>query len=135
MSLGSAVTQQLLSLDAVTAVIAHRLYPVYDPQVNKVYPQAVYKIESVSTLNCNDGPTGNQSCDYVISVIGETYADADNVAAVILTALDGSSGTWSGTKIQGVFLKPDGVSDDIVTEPQTEEILFYLKEMSFSVMA
>ena len=133
MNIAPAITTQLLNTSGVTAIVGTRIYPEYDRQADKVYPLAVYKVENVTTYMSNQGPTGFETADYVIAVIGETYADADAVASAIQTALDGSRGTWSGVTIQGVFLKDDGVSDDVVTEPQTEEILFYTKELTFSV--
>ena len=133
MNIAPAITNQLLGTSGVTAIVGTRIYPEYDRQADKTYPLAVYKVENVTTYMANDGPTGFETGDYVIAAIGETYADADAVASAIQSALDGARGTWSGVTIQGVFLKDDGVSDDVVTEPQTEEILFYTKELTFSV--
>ena len=133
MDIPTALAGQLLATPGVTNLIAQRVYPSYDKANDKTYPLAVYKVEGVSTLQTSEGPTGNQSGDFVVAAIGETYADAAAVAKAILAALDGQGGTWSGLIVQGVFLKEDGISDDVVTEPQTEEILYYVKEMTFEV--
>ena len=133
--IAAALVSKILATTAVTNLIDDRIYAAYDRLENKVYPLAVYKVEEVSTLNCNDGPTGNISGDFQIACIGESYSDADALATALLTALDGASGTWAGLQVQGVFLKENGISDDILTEPQTEEILYFIKELNFTVMA
>lgn len=132
-SLAGSIVGQLLATSGVTDVIATRLYPDYDKQANKVYPLAVYKIENVTPLIANDGPTGSESADFIIAAIGELYADANAVVVAMQTALQGARGVWSGLTIQGIFLKEDGISDDVITEPQTEEILYYVKELTFEV--
>ena len=133
MNIAPAITTQLLGTSGVTAIVGTRIYPEYDRQINKTYPLAVYKVENVTTYMANQGPTGFETADYVIAAIGETYADADAVASAIQTALDGQRGTWGNIVVQGVFLKQDGIADDVVTIPNTEEILLYTKELSFSV--
>jgi hypothetical protein len=132
-SIGPAILGKLLATAGVTTLVGNRIYPEYDFQRQKLYPLLVYKVENVTPLVANDGPSGAETADVVISCIGETYADADNVAFAVQTALDFESGTWAGMTVQGVFLKDDGISDDVVEEPQTEEILYYVKLLSFSV--
>ena len=131
--LAISIVGQLLATTGVTNIIATNLYPDYDKQANKVYPLAVYKIENVTSLTVNSGVNGSQSADFIVAAIGATYSDASAVAIAMQTALDGVSGVWSGVTVQGIFLKEDGISDDVITEPQTEEILYYVKELTFEV--
>jgi len=133
MSIAAAITQQLLATDPVTNLIEQRLYPQYNYQTMKVYPLAVYRVENVSPLICNDAPTGFETADYVVDCLGEKFADADAVADAIQTALDGARGTWSGMDIQGIFMKEDGRHSDTLSEPQTEQILYFIQTLTFNV--
>ena len=133
MSIGPAIVSKILATTSVTTLIGTRFYPGYDKINDKVYPLAVYKIENVTPILANDGPTGLETADVVIACIGSTPADSDAVATVIQAAMDGARGTWAGITVQGMFLKDDGISEDVITEPQTEEIIYFIKELSFTV--
>ena len=133
-SIGQAFIAQIQSIPAVTAQIAERVYPAYVYLADKTFPLAAYKIDNGTTSASYDG-TVNQlrSCNIVISCIGGTYAQADGLKEALLTAFDGTAGTWGTTVVQGCFLNEDGISEDTMTEPETEEILYYITEVTFLV--
>ena len=133
MSIGAAVAGQLQATDAVTRIIANRLYPENVRIADKVYPLCVYHVENDSSLMANDGPTGLKSANIIIAALDVTYRGAGMVADVIEDALDGARGVWSGVTIQGCFLEDDGARDDVVTDSSTQEILYYSKELTFLV--
>ena len=91
-------------------------------------------MENLTTTNTYDGtPCELQSADIVIACVATSYGSADQLCSTIVSALDGSAGTWSSMQVQGVFLHDDGIADDVVTEADTEEILFYVREATFQV--
>jgi len=131
--IADAIFSQVTSNGPVAALIGTRLYPEYDKQADKVYPLAVYKVENVTPLSTNTGSAGLESADVIIAAIAPKYADAATLARAIVNALDCQKGTWTGIVVQGCFLKDDGIADNVVTEPTTEEILYHVKEITFTV--
>jgi len=133
-SLAKAFIAQVAATSALTALIADRVYPEQAKIADKTFPLAVYKVENVSGTHTYDGTVNNlRSAHLVIACIAPDYADADAVATQFLASLDGTQGTWGSTSVQGCFLVDDGVQDDIVTEAETEEIAYYIKEITFLV--
>jgi hypothetical protein len=132
-SIEAAVVAKLLADGDIAALIVDRLFPEYDRQNNKDYPLAVYKVQNQTNLTANDGPTGLRNCDIVIAAIAETHEAATEIADALEAVLDSQKGVWSGITVQGSFLKEDGISDDVITEPQTEEILYFVRECSFNI--
>jgi hypothetical protein len=133
MSLPEQMYTKLSTTTAVSSLIGNRIYPEYDLSADKVYPLAVYKIENVTPQLASDGPTGLESADYIIAAISPTYGQAQQVARAIYNALEGYSVTTDDIQIQGCFLKDDGFTDNVMTEQESERILFYITEASFQV--
>jgi hypothetical protein len=131
--LGAAIVTKVTGDTTITAISGGRIYPEYVRMSDKRYPLCVYKIEQVTPLLSNSGPTGLESAEIVIACIANTYKQAAQLSAVVQASLDGSLGASWGTTIvmQGCFLKDDGISDSVVTDPETEQILYYVKELSF----
>ena len=130
--IATAIVSRLAAVPAVTGIIADRVYPDYVRQADKVYPLAVYsiKINPVATF---DGNPGIRYATLSLAAVDTTYEGASALAAAIETAIEGQSGTWDTIFVQGVFLQDNGISDDVVTEPTTEEILAYVKSMTFDI--
>jgi Protein of unknown function (DUF3168) len=134
MAIAEGFQSMIAAATAVTDIVADRVYPSVVKLADKVYPLITYKFDNTTTTNTYDGPVNPlRSCNIVLECIGNTYAEADELAAALLATMDGSSGTWGSTVVQGCFLNDDSVIDDVVTEPETEEILLYIKELSFLV--
>ena len=132
MSLNTALVSYLQADTALAALIVDRIYPEFDSPEDHLYPLAVYKLD-VTPLMANDGPIGLETATLTIAAIAPTYAQAKDVGSALQTALDGKRGTWSGVVVQGAFLNDDGVTDDVVTEPTTRQILYYIKELTFTI--
>jgi hypothetical protein len=133
MSLAETLTAKLTNDTAVNRYIGSRVYPEYDLSADHTYPLAVYKIESVSPQIASDGPTGLESCDFVVAVISDTYAQADQISRAVYGSLEGYATVYGDTIIQGAFLKDGGITDDVITDQSTEAILKYVKEINFQV--
>jgi len=124
---------KIAGTSAITTIVADRVYPQYARQADKVYPLLVYKIENVQPFMTAGGPSGVENADLVIACCGIKQADADATAAAVQLALNGSRGAWGTLTVQGCILKEDGVNDDVVTQPDSEEIIAYVKEVNFTV--
>ncbi len=131
--IAEALRWKILDNTTVAELVGDRLYPEYERQRNKVYPLLVYKVDNDGSLITNSGANGYASCIFEIAAVASAYATVDVLAAALVTALDGARGTWEGIKVQGVFLQDDGIDDDIVSDPATEEILFYVKNLRYDV--
>ena len=133
MSLGPAIVYKLSSDAGVSAIVVDRIYPQYVRENDRLYPMIVYKIDNVDPQMTHDGPNGLESADLTLAAIGMSQVDARLLAEAIQTSINGSRGVWGDLTVQGCFLKDDGINDDVITEPTTEEILAYVKELSFTV--
>jgi hypothetical protein len=131
---GSAIFSRLSTDTNISALVGNRIYPQYVREVDKVYPELIYKVEQDTADLCYDGPTGLQTCTLNVYVIGNPRQIVEPVANAVLTSLNGSLGQWgTHTYVQGCFIKDDGISDDIDTEQVDETIIAYIKELAFEV--
>lgn len=134
MSISAALTAYMNSTSSITNVIGSRCYPSYQLIADKTYPAAIYKVEDVSSIKSYGGEIQKtQSCQIVLDIIGATYAQADAACSAICNALDCFHGTWGTMPIQGCFLNDDGIIDDVATEAETEQIIFHIKQATFTV--
>lgn len=131
MTIADAVFNLLSNDPGVRPIVAARIYPNYNRQDDRIYPLLVYKIENESNYLTNDNAVSGASADIIIAAVTARYSDTAALARLILAAMDGAHGTWAGVKVQGIFSKDDAGTDDVVTEPTTEKILYYVKELSF----
>jgi hypothetical protein len=131
--IAQAILYQLANTSGVTDLIANRIYPNYDLQSDRQYPNAVYTIDSSPVL-AFDGPSGMNDGTLRIHVFSTTYSQTAQVAQAVVAALEFQSGTWVGVEVQGVFLLDEnGIQDFVVTEPTTEEVLFHGKTVTFEL--
>lgn len=135
MLIGPAMFDRLTADPTVSGIIGTRLYPAYNRESNKVYPLAVYKIENETDQMASTGPTGLVSVDVIIACIAPTYRQASKLSDAVKTALNGTSWTDSTNdlNVQGCFMADDGRRDDVITEPSTETILYYVSELTFNL--
>ena len=110
MSLAPAAVAKLLSVTAITALVANRVDPQYTREMDRVYPIIVYKVENVTPGMAHDGPTGLESAELVLACLGCTQKQADQLAAAVQTAMDGARGLWGTLNVQGCFLQDDGIT-------------------------
>jgi hypothetical protein len=132
MNIGPSLFSELTADTGVSGLIVDRVYPEWTREADKVYPLAVYTVETSPHLT-NDGPSGLIYSTITIAAIGQTYADADAVGSAILDALNGNRGTWGTVNVQGCFLHENGIDDKVITDPDSEAILFYSQELTFDV--
>ena len=132
MTLGEAFYDYLATVEAITDLIGDRVYPQYVKLADKTPPLIVYKLDNTTSIvTYSDGANALKSADIVITAVGKHYADAQAVADALVSALDGQSGTWGTVTVQGCFLHDDGISDDVITEPESEEVMYFVKELRY----
>jgi hypothetical protein len=132
--ISDAIFAQLTNDPAVGPLIGTRLYPQYDRQNSRTYPLCVYKFAKAPGGSTNQGPINLSSSVLIIAAIATTYIACETLANAIVACLDSARWTTGGTIVQGTFLKEgDGIDDDVVTDPTTEEILYHVKRISFDV--
>ena len=117
----------------MSALVSNRIYPDWARQQDKVYPLIVYMIEGVQAERAFDGAIGLESANVVIACVGTTYASAAAISDAVQAALDCQRGTWTGVVVQGCFLQDDGISDDVITVPQSEQITAYVRKLTFDI--
>jgi hypothetical protein len=132
MTIQEQIVSVLTTDSDVTNLIGNRVYPEYNLSADKVYPLAVYKVENVSPQIASDGPTGLESCDFIVAAISPTYGQAQTLARTIYNALEGYQIRTDSIQVQGMFLKDDGFSDNVQTEQESERILYYICEVSMT---
>jgi hypothetical protein len=130
--IATAVVSKLASVAGVTALIENRVYPSYDRQTDRTDPLAVYSLD-ITPITDFDGPTGVMTAVLEIAAIAETYAEAVALGKAIYAALEFQSGDWGGVTVQGCFMQDEGERDDKVTDPTSEEILFFVKSFRFDL--
>ena len=127
-----AIVEKLTTDPDVEQAIGGRIYPEYVKEADRVYPLVVMELQ-IGIAEGFDGPSGLEYAVAQIAAVAKSYSQAVAVAGLIKTALDGKSGTWADVEVQGAFLQPDGLKDDVVTDPKTEEILYYVRVLSFDL--
>jgi hypothetical protein len=130
--IAAAIAAKLASVTGVTSLIGRRVYPSYDKQANRTYPLAVYDLH-ITPVSAFDGPTTMTSAVLEIAAIAKTYGQAVTVGNAIYAALEYQAGTWGTVNVQGCFLQDDGIKDDKITDPTTEDILYYAKVFRFDL--
>jgi hypothetical protein len=131
--IGPAFVAQMATLSPVVALVSNRIYPENAKIADDIYPLIEYQISNVTTSSTYDGPANPlRSCNIVVTCIAQTYAAADALADAVL-ALDGTDGTWGDTTVQGCFLNEDSITDGVIQNAETEDIMLYTKELSFMV--
>lgn len=130
-SLAAALVAKLLSSESITDIVADRVYPQVAFLADRSYPMCVYKVDDITPTSTYGGPDRLTRCNVTIACVGRTYADADELAMTVVRELDGSASTWGTVEVQGCWLSDAGVTDDVITEPESEEIALYIRECDF----
>jgi hypothetical protein len=127
-----AIFNRLTTDSGVTNLIGTRVYPSYDRQSDRIYPLVTYKFD-ITPQAAFDGTAGIEYAVGKFAAVATTYAGATQVADALYNSLEARSGTWAGVVVQGCYLQENGISDDVVTDPTTEEILYYVKVLQFDI--
>lgn len=135
--IGEQLNARLSGSTTITNLVESRIYPLYIKQGDKEDPQLVYEIRDVDDLITHGGVNGLTSADATITCVGRTYAQAETLARAVKSLLNGDRGTWgsgdAAVAVQGCFLREDGVTDDVYVDPQTEQLIYHLKVLTFQV--
>ena len=101
----SAIRSILIADDTVKAITT-RVYPVALPQ-SPTYPLILYtKITGMRDHHLR-GPSGHAHPRLQIESWSKSYSEAKTLAAAIRKALDGYSGTASGTVIRSCLIESE----------------------------
>lgn len=128
-----SIKTQLAGNSGVRALVAARVYPDWARMQDKIYPLIVYEISGVQVLRGMDGPIGLESAVVTIAAVGKTYDEAVKVSDAVQDALDCQLGTWAGVVVQGCFLQDDGITDEVFTATNTEQITAYIRKLTFDI--
>ena len=101
-----AAIRSILINDATVKAITTRCYPVTIPQ-SPTYPLILYtKITGMRDHHLQ-GPSGHAHPRLQIESWSKSYSEAKTLAAAIRKALDGYSGTASGTVIRSCLIESE----------------------------
>jgi hypothetical protein len=142
MMIGPAIYQRLITDSAVTALLGTdptRIYPndikepdKFDAAGRALFPQASYTVKNPQFDVTYTHNSGLVYVDVEIMVAGLTYISCEQTAQAILSSIDQQGGTWGGTVVSAVFFEQ--WEDSTIIEPDTQAIMYYLKEMTFNVV-
>lgn len=106
MSVESALAVELQDIDAVSALIVDRVYPVAAPQTS-AQPFLTYRRVSGVVLYTHEGESSVQKAYFQISAVAETYAAVITLAAAVRAGLSGRRGLLgdSSVKASGIFFR------------------------------
>lgn len=92
---------EVLADAGISALIGTRYYPGVLPQ-KPTYPAVVAQVVSNVDEPTLDGVANIVRARVQINAWAETYASARSVVDSVRALLDGTTGTWSGTKVGSV---------------------------------
>jgi hypothetical protein len=99
-----AAIRSILSQDlTVAAIVSSRIFPNQIPQ-GEPMPAAAYKQLTGELDYENDGQDGLKHPRFEITAWSESYAQTKSLAAAIISALSGYSGTVDNITIRAIFL-------------------------------
>ena len=130
----AAAAAALLSSASVTALVGQRVWPQWAKQADVVYPYCIYNIDGVTPIGTySSGTNSLRSCTLSVACIAKTYGQAVGVSEAVLSTLDNADGVFGGVSVQGIFLNDDGISDDVLTESESETLVVQIRTLSFLV--
>jgi|SRR5665213_697314 len=129
--IGSALYSKLTTTAGIAALCGTNIYPNYIRESDQLYPQVVYDVGEIVEEVSFAGNVGIASAKAKITAVAKTYLACDALAKAIVAAIDEAAGTWAGTQINGVWL--EDVEEEIVHDPTTELILYFVKVVTFEV--
>lgn len=137
--IGPAIYQKLISDATVTNIIGTRIYPnfirepdKYDDEGSALFPQASYEVKNPQYDTTYTGNSGLVFADVTITVAALRYTQCETAAQSIVNSLDQQSGTWGGVQVSRVFFQD--MDDATVTDASSEQILYYVKDITFNVV-
>ena len=135
MRIDEALATKLNSTTAVNALVAGRIYPFRVRKANKTYPLIIYRFSRNRPCRTSAGPGNARFVQLELACVAASLADADTLADAVETALDGTRfSTWGTVTVQGCDLpEEEGIDDDQITDPSTEEIALYVKNFTFQI--
>ncbi len=98
---------------------------------DKSYPALVYECENLQSGHTYGGSDGLPEVTCRVIAVGESFDDADTLGSAIVTALDGTMGTWGTVVIRGCFLQE--LSEEHFVDTDMETILYFTKTAEFKV--
>ncbi len=120
MAVESAVVALLEATAGVTSLVGTRIYP-QDAPPDAALPYIVYRRglpnDRVPALS---GVTGLNRAELELFCVSTDYGVAKSVADAVRVGLDGKSGTYASTRLQGVFVE-DG-QDEFALQIQGGEV-------------
>lgn len=111
----SELRTHLLTESTITSLVGARIYPVLLPQA-PTFPAMTYQRVSGSRVQSLTGPSGMAHPRFQIDCWAQTYDGAKELAAAVMTELDGYRGTMGDTRVGGVIV----YGDRDIYEPDVE---------------
>lgn len=99
MSAGKALYGILTAASGVTSLVSTRIYPDMATQ-QAAYPFIVYSVTNTLPTDSKDGPSGLDEVEFSVLCYSNTYTQAQDIASAVRTALDRTSGSYSGITVQ-----------------------------------
>ena len=85
----------------VSDIVATRIFPDMADQ-NTAYPFIVYGVEGTEASDTKDGVSGLDSVNVAVMTYSNSYAQAQDIARKVRTALDRTGGTFEGVTVQSI---------------------------------
>lgn len=102
MSISSGLISYLEAQAAITTLVSERIYS--DLPQDPTYPAITYSIDGIrDTFTLNEGQTDFVGSDIQINAWATSQKDAEDLAAVIHTALKNLKGDMGGVIVHGFF--------------------------------
>jgi hypothetical protein len=98
---GKVIYNILSNAAPVSAIVANRIFPDLADQ-NTAYPFIVYGVEATDASDTKDGASGLDQVNVAVMVYSNSYAQAQDIARNVRTALDRTGGTFSGVTVQSI---------------------------------
>jgi hypothetical protein len=99
----SGLRAQLLTIDALTALIGRRVYPLVPPEDLSGYPCITYQVGSTTREYSNDSDVGLVTKRIIVNAFSPQYGEVQSIVVAIIDALSGWSGTLpDGTRVDSV---------------------------------
>ena len=130
--IANAIVWKLGNTSAISAVVSDRIFPHCVPMDINLMPQLVYEFKTPTSEINYAGATGLYSVELSVYCIAKTYADAQALARLVLTALQGQSGTWDDIAIDNVLYQ-DYAEDNSINANDPNDIEYYVCEPTFVV--
>lgn len=103
MSISSGIYAYLSAQSAITALTGTRIYPIILPQ-DPTYPAITYSIDNIrDTFTLTNGQTNFVGADIQIDAWATTQKGAEDLAALINTAMRNLKGSMAGVSVHAIY--------------------------------